>query len=490
MRWSLWRELGDFVAAMEYTGSDIPVAAQYHASSVVEDTASSVYCEPLPVLRQRLLLSALRVSQEPAGEAMRIISVATQMGGVVLRQNAAPQVQAWQLLISRYQISTSVGVADYHEYLFAMQRAWPTEVSEAAFQSFYSEVGAKAAGAGIYPQDDSAPSVGMRSLWWKVLSQPIGASQWVEVVRLALGEVQHRHSTVLELQEFYYAMLRNIGYQQCMATNQPRIGSIRFASGDTVEMTDSQERRMQQALECEEAPRRGDVAFGFAAQTAVQTRTPFPSDRPARPCQRCPLTASGLKVIHPRGSGPCKREAQCDVCNSTEHMEHSCFICHGLPEGIKLSPEFATEVSRLHVLCKAGTFDWRTTQTSLRWLIRAQQAHREQPAVAAYAGGVESSGDDTLAEIYAYEAEGLDTAAHAPAAVSGGGGFAASAYRCSEGASTYLDIHSEEGKPSHVFASRQVDSASYSSGGAFARPFSTEVRLADVAVGQADLEGL
>ena len=227
----------DFIAAMEYTGSDLPVAALYHASSVVEDTASSVYYEPLPVLRQRLLLSALRVSQEPAGEAMRLISIATQMGGVVLSTDAAPQMQAWQLLISRYSISTSVGAADYCTELFALQRAWPEEFSAATFQSFHAEVTAKAASAGIYPQDDGDQSAGLRSLWWKVLSEPIGASsQWVEVLRVTLTEVGHKHSTVRELQGFYEAMLRNIEYQTRMATNQPRVGSIRFASGGTMEM--------------------------------------------------------------------------------------------------------------------------------------------------------------------------------------------------------------------------------------------------------------
>ena len=77
-------------------------------------------------------------------------------------------------------------------------------------------------------------------------------------------------------------------------------------------------------------------------------------------------------------------------------MEHSCFISRGVPDGVKLTADFLEEITRLHVLCKAGKFDWKTTQTTLRWLIREQAAAREQTVTAAY-GGVEEAEDTPAA---------------------------------------------------------------------------------------------
>ena len=87
------------------------------------------------------------------------------------------------------------------------------------------------------------------------------------------------------------------------------------------------------------------------------------------------------------------REARCEVCNSVEHMEHSCFISRGVPEGVKLTADFSAEINRLHSLHVKGQFSWKTTQTTLRWLIRAQAAARDQTATAAV-GEVSYADDD------------------------------------------------------------------------------------------------
>ena len=48
----------DFYAAMMSKRPDIPVAKAYPEASVIDDSPSTMYCAPLPHLRQQLLLSA------------------------------------------------------------------------------------------------------------------------------------------------------------------------------------------------------------------------------------------------------------------------------------------------------------------------------------------------------------------------------------------------------------------------------------------------
>ena len=55
-----------------------------------------------------------------------------------------------------------------------------------------------------------------------------------------------------------------------------------------------------------------------------------PGGSSARRCARCPLGADGKAVLHAAISPPCKAACACTVCGSDSHMEHGCFIAHGL----------------------------------------------------------------------------------------------------------------------------------------------------------------
>ena len=102
-----------------------------------------------------------------------------------------------------------------------------------------------------------------------------------------------------------------------------------------------------------------------------------------KPCGRCPLLPNGGKVFHPRGYGRCETVAKCTICNSDKHATHSCYIAEGVPSDFRGgNADSIAEIARLHVLHKAGKFNWRTTPTKLNWLTRMQQGGTaESPGV-------------------------------------------------------------------------------------------------------------
>ena len=166
-------------------------------------------------------------------------------------------------------ISSSVGTGDYATALFALQRSWPKDVTSASFQAFYSEVTDKAERAGFFPQDDHVSSAQLRSSWWHVLIEPVGASpHWAEIIKLALISVQYRHSTIAEMEAFFVEMVNGCDHHERTARNNPRsVGSIRFAGGDVVDVTEEQELVVRQALDGKHdaAPRRGTLAHGYGS---------------------------------------------------------------------------------------------------------------------------------------------------------------------------------------------------------------------------------
>jgi hypothetical protein len=100
---------------------------------------------------------------------------------------------------------------------------------------------------------------------------------------------------------------------------------------------------------------------------------------------------------------------------------------HGVPNGVKLEPRFYTEIMRLYELCKAGKFDWRTTPTTIGWLIKEQvKARGEQLSTAIVAlGRVDEDEDEEPWGFEEMAAEGVveptqaylaTTAVHSPSA--------------------------------------------------------------------------
>ena len=114
-------------------------------------------------------------------------------------------------------------------------------------------------------------------------------------------------------------------------------------------------------------------------QSTPCSTTPFNTSRhdscasgglSANRCARCPLGPDGRAVLHPSASLPCEAACVCTVCGSDRHMEHACFIAHGVPTRVKMRADKVVELCRLHGLYAQGAFDWRTTPTSLAWLLR------------------------------------------------------------------------------------------------------------------------
>ena len=140
------------------------------------------------------------------------------------------------------------------------------------------------------------------------------------------------------------------------------------------------------------------------------------------------------------------------------------------------------EITRLHELYKLGKFDWRSTPTTLRWLIKEQAAAREHTVTAAY-GGVEEDGLDGHAGMVA---DGLvDVATElVPAAAAECTAFRASACSPSEGVSAWEPMLSNGEALSDVFQTRAAMSANvYERGGHFSQPFGAAARFVESADG-------
>ena len=91
---------------------------------------------------------------------------------------------------------------------------------------------------------------------------------------------------------------------------------------------------------------------------------------PSAGCSRCPLQPDGRAVLHATGTPICEAACVCAVCGSDRHLEHGCFIAHGVPVNVKMRAAKVMELVRLHGVYVAGAFNWRTTPTSLPWILR------------------------------------------------------------------------------------------------------------------------
>ena len=58
---------------------------------------------------------------------------------------------------------------------------------------------------------------------------------------------------------------------------------------------------------------------------------------------------------------------------SDRHLEHACFIAHGVNRSVNLRPDMAVELDRLHKLYPAGNFDPPTT---IRWILGRRRPGR------------------------------------------------------------------------------------------------------------------
>ena len=102
-----------------------------------------------------------------------------------------------------------------------------------------------------------------------------------------------------------------------------------------------------------------------ASQPASQ-----PANRPASQPLRQSISNQSI-------SNPVNRPCTCTVCGSHQHLEHACFIAHGVPAHVRMRADKVAEICRLHDLYARGAFDWRTTPTSLAWMLRLRAKHAE-----------------------------------------------------------------------------------------------------------------
>ena len=124
-------------------------------------------------------------------------------------------------------------------------------------------------------------------------------------------------------------------------------------------------RRQQQGLSLQASD--GTACNALAAHFGSREHQSTPFDTtPSSPANR-----SINQSVNQSTSQPCT----CTVCGSHQHLEHECFIAHGVPARVRMQAGKVAELVRLHGLYVQGAFDWRTTPTSLAWMLRLREKH-------------------------------------------------------------------------------------------------------------------
>jgi len=104
----------------------------------------------------------------------------------------------------------------------------------------------------------------------------------------------------------------------------------------------------------------GTACIAAAANVEPQRHLSTPTNIPTFDTSR----HGGLPCLH-----RCEVACVCTVCGSDRHFAHDCFIAHGVPTRVKMRVDKVVELVRLHGLYVQGAFDWRTTPTSLAWML-------------------------------------------------------------------------------------------------------------------------
>jgi hypothetical protein len=313
---------------------------------------------------------------------MRLIADCVHAGGVVQRQQVHDQ--ALRLLDRRWHSADAptFDASKESKLLNSMGENWPAEFSVDAYNNHFNLAVSRASRCHLNPLNDDPESMQLRSLWWGAFADPPVESPYFMAAQEARAVTGQHNTTMAHRTAWQAAMIKSI-------TTFVKAGVGKAVGGLS--------RGQVSARYGGFVPPGLDVdAYAAAAPRA------FPGggrgDGPPRTklCVRCPLQADGKLTVHDR-SFKCDAMADCTGCGSNGHLEHSCWIIHGVPPGTKISAGFHDELTRLHALQKIGKFDWMTTPTTLRWMESARL--RKGASAGSVAASVAGMCEDMEAEM-------------------------------------------------------------------------------------------
>jgi hypothetical protein len=370
-----------FKESLLYTGS-VPEATIMTDANIMLDTADGHTQLTMPQMRQQAMLIVIRLTLSPDGESMRLIADCVHAGGVVQRQQVHDQ--ALRLLDRRWHSADAptFDASKESKLLNSMGENWPAEFSVDAYNNHFNLAVSRASRCHLNPLNDDPESMQLRSLWWGAFADPPVESPYFMAAQEARAVTGQHNTTMAHRTAWQAAMIKSI-------TTFVKAGVGKAVGGLS--------RGQVSARYGGFVPPGLDVdAYAAAAPRA------FPGggrgDGPPRTklCVRCPLQADGKLTVHDR-SFKCDAMADCTGCGSNGHLEHSCWIIHGVPPGTKISAGFHDELTRLHALQKIGKFDWMTTPTTLRWMESARL--RKGASAGSVAASVAGMCEDMEAEM-------------------------------------------------------------------------------------------
>ena len=387
-----WRR--EFVGLADSAGADyrealvtrlnVGAPGVYNPADVNDDTPAGIQARTMPQMRQSSLLTALRATLDPNGEATRLILNCWHAGGVSADPAGTVQDQALILLDRRYSTGPVVlDTAGDARKLYNM--SWPTEFSVDSYNTHFNTALSLASAVGQNPFNDTPAEILIRQGWWAALATPPESSPYFAAATQARMATGQRCTTVAHRNDWRDAMSTEIRAMVAAGKGAPRGKAVGGRFG---------------ALSA------GDVlppsAFALLAQ-----QPQFSGSRTRR-CPRCPLLSDGSPTLHASGF-KCQEVCVCEVCNSDRHLPHACFIKIGVPVNVKLAADMTVELTRLNVLYKAGQFNWRSTPTTLRWInaMRKRLLGGGPPSVAATLRAAGCQGYSAMTNGYASDDGGL-----------------------------------------------------------------------------------
>ena len=365
----------DFVLALT-TADVINPAAALPPGNINDDTVTARPVVSMPLTRQYCLLSIIRATLPAGGESLTLIESCVHAGGQITLPSGININQALRLLDIRWRSEelARVDPGDTSKLLYAMK--WPSEVSVDAYNTYYNLAVSRASKSHFNPINEDDASQNLRSTWWHIIAEPPVTSTYFAAAQLARSVTNQQRTTTAHREAFRTAMVREVETLVKAGVGRPVGGMARGPVGVNVGNVNFGGTAPSDAIDAASFDAPAPLTFppGLnVAGLAVGPPRPFGGAPGAsgemRKCPKCPLLADGTPTMHPRGF-QCSTVAQCDVCKSSYHVAHGCFIATGVDKKVKMSAEMVAELTRLHNLYKAGQFNWRTTPTTLSWLLK------------------------------------------------------------------------------------------------------------------------
>ena len=308
--------------------------------------------------------------------------------------------QAIKILDQRWQSTAAPEFDSGEEATKLYTMPWPVECSADAYNSLFNRAISAATRINMNPRSDSNADIALRATWWHVIAKPPASSPYYPAAQQARAITRQECTTVAHRNEWHAAMIKEITTMvQAGATMPTGARGVAARSASAHPVTDSPGDASWHALHGQVGspppPGLGYLDTEGINALAAMASQPLPfagggarGGGPAlKPCGKCPALPNGGRVFHPRGYGRCMALAKCTECNSDFHLAHSCYIANGVPSDFRGgNAESIAEIARLHVIHKAGKFDWRTTPTKLGWLDRMQKGITTVPVSFADAG--------------------------------------------------------------------------------------------------------